>query len=128
MVGSLGGDADGLVGSHLHPGVRRGRGDGGSLEPEASYGVVCSAQFSGGWSVSDSTPVEGTPPAEAPGMVVLAAESDREESVHDREGRQRDRQRGGELRPGGQPRQLLPQRSEQDPGLASTRSIRRATG
>ncbi|MDF2701353.1 MAG: hypothetical protein K0S10_297 [Rubrobacteraceae bacterium] len=37
-------------------------GDGGSLEPEASYGVVCSAQFSGGWSVSDSTPVEGTPP------------------------------------------------------------------
>lgn len=37
-------------------------GDGGSLEPEASYGVVCSAQFSGGWSVSDSTPVEGKPP------------------------------------------------------------------
>ena len=37
-------------------------GGGGSLEPEASYGVVCSAQFSGGWSVSDSTPVEGTPP------------------------------------------------------------------
>lgn len=35
---------------------------GGALEPEASYGVVCSAQFSGGWSVSDSTPVEGTPP------------------------------------------------------------------
>ena len=35
---------------------------GGALEPEASYGVVCSAQFSGGWSVSDSTPVECTPP------------------------------------------------------------------
>ena len=62
VVGSLGGDADGLVGSHLHPGVRRGRGRRGSLEPEAGYGVVCSAQFSGGWSVSDSTPVEGTPP------------------------------------------------------------------
>ena len=37
-------------------------GGGGSLEPEVSYAVVCSAQFSDGWSVSDSTPVEGTPP------------------------------------------------------------------
>ena len=37
-------------------------GGGGSLEPEVSYGVACSAQFSDGWQVSDSKPVEGTPP------------------------------------------------------------------
>lgn len=32
-----------------------------SLDPQADYGVVCSGQFSGGWSVTDSAPVEGVP-------------------------------------------------------------------
>ena len=32
------------------------------LDPEASYAVVCLGQFSGGWQISDSTAVEGTPP------------------------------------------------------------------
>src|SRR5918995_7116264 len=78
------------------------------------------------WCVRPSSPAAGRSaiaprwkaslPAEAARYGVLAAESDRVESVHDREGRQCDRQRGGELRPSGQPRQLLPQRSEQDPG------------
>jgi len=35
---------------------------GEALDREASYGVVCSGQFSGGWSVSDVAPVGGTPP------------------------------------------------------------------
>jgi len=32
------------------------------LDPQAKYGVVCSGQFSDGWSVNDGAPVEGTPP------------------------------------------------------------------
>jgi len=39
------------------------KGEGGEpLDPVASYGVVCSAQFSGGWSVNDVAPVEGSLP------------------------------------------------------------------
>jgi len=33
-----------------------------SLDPGASYGVTCSAQFSDGWQVNDGASVEGTPP------------------------------------------------------------------
>ena len=45
--------------------VAAGEGESGEpLDPQASYGVGCSAQFSGGWSTGDSAPVEGTPPAE----------------------------------------------------------------
>ena len=33
-----------------------------SLDRVASYGVVCSGQFSDGWSVNDAAPVEGMPP------------------------------------------------------------------
>jgi len=32
------------------------------IDPAASYGVWCSAQFSGGWSVNDTAAVEGAPP------------------------------------------------------------------
>jgi len=32
------------------------------LDPGASYGVACSAQFSDGWQVNDGASVEGTPP------------------------------------------------------------------
>jgi len=35
---------------------------GESLDPQASYGVTCSAQFSDGWQVSNGARVEGTPP------------------------------------------------------------------
>ena len=37
-------------------------GGGESLDPQASYGVTCSAQFSDGWQVSDGARVGGTPP------------------------------------------------------------------
>jgi hypothetical protein len=37
------------------------------LDPVAGYGVICSGQFSGGWSMNDDAPVEGTAPAEADG-------------------------------------------------------------
>jgi hypothetical protein len=33
-----------------------------SVDPESSYWVLCSGQFSGGWSTTDSAPVRGTPP------------------------------------------------------------------
>jgi hypothetical protein len=32
------------------------------VHPGASYAVVCLAQFSGGWQISDAAAVEGTPP------------------------------------------------------------------
>jgi hypothetical protein len=32
------------------------------IDPESSYWVLCSGQFSGGWSMTDSAPVRGTPP------------------------------------------------------------------
>jgi hypothetical protein len=32
------------------------------IDPTSRYTMVCSGQFSGGWSVSDSATVEGTPP------------------------------------------------------------------
>jgi hypothetical protein len=32
------------------------------IDPESSYRVLCSGQFSGGWSTTDSAPVKGTPP------------------------------------------------------------------
>ena len=35
---------------------------GEPLDRRASYAVRCSARFSGGWQVSDSARVEGTPP------------------------------------------------------------------
>ena len=39
------------------------KGEGGEpLGPRASYDVVCSAQFSGGWSTHADAQVEGTPP------------------------------------------------------------------
>ncbi len=44
---------------------RRGRRGGEPVGPALGYGVGCSAQFSGGWSMNDGAPVEGTPPAEA---------------------------------------------------------------
>ena len=42
----------------------KGSEGGEPLDPKARYGVVCSAQSSGGWSMNDSARVEGTPPAE----------------------------------------------------------------
>jgi hypothetical protein len=35
------------------------------IDPESSYWVLCSGQFSGGWSMTDTAPVKGTPPAKA---------------------------------------------------------------
>jgi hypothetical protein len=32
------------------------------IDPESSYWVLCSGQFSGGWSMTDTAPVKGTPP------------------------------------------------------------------
>jgi hypothetical protein len=32
------------------------------IDPSSHYSVMCSGQFSGGWQISDSTQVEGTPP------------------------------------------------------------------
>lgn len=32
------------------------------IEPANRYWVLCSGQFSGGWSMNDSAPVKGTPP------------------------------------------------------------------
>jgi hypothetical protein len=32
------------------------------IDPESSYWVLCSGQFSDGWSTTDSAPVRGTPP------------------------------------------------------------------
>ena len=32
------------------------------IDPESSYWVLCSGQFSGGWSMADTAPVKGTPP------------------------------------------------------------------
>jgi hypothetical protein len=40
----------------------KGRGIEDPLDPSASYAVVCLAQFSGGWQISDAAAVEGTPP------------------------------------------------------------------
>jgi hypothetical protein len=37
-------------------------GSAGPLDPVAGYGVICSGQFSGGWSMNDGAPVEGTAP------------------------------------------------------------------
>jgi hypothetical protein len=32
------------------------------IDPKSSYWVLCSGQFSGGWSMADTAPVKGTPP------------------------------------------------------------------
>ena len=32
------------------------------IDPESSYWALCSGQFSGGWSMTDTAPVKGTPP------------------------------------------------------------------
>ena len=40
----------------------KGNGGGEPLDRVARYGVLCSGQFSGGWSMIDGAPVEGTPP------------------------------------------------------------------
>jgi hypothetical protein len=32
------------------------------IDPESSYWVLCTGQFSGGWSMTDTAPVKGTPP------------------------------------------------------------------
>ena len=31
------------------------------IDPESSYWVLCSGQFSSGWSMTDTAPVKGTP-------------------------------------------------------------------
>jgi hypothetical protein len=60
---SVGTEIDWSGAAFIQEFVAAGGSEGGEpLDRVASYGVVCSGQFSGGWSVNDVASVEGTPP------------------------------------------------------------------